>query len=393
MRRDDELELGRRLLAHLADGTTFEADRSWRNPVAAYLDPDQWRAEHTALFRGQPVAVALTAALRRPGDWVTFELPGLPLLVVRGDDGVARAFVNACRHRGVEVCQGPSGHDRKLVCPFHAWTYDTTGRLDVIPDAGAVTDLDPATLGLRPLPVAEELGLIWLLPDPAGPASPGDDAETQSPVARHLGPELAAELETIGLADHHLFRETIIPVEANWKLMYDTFLEFYHGVYAHRATLAHLLQRNLVHFDPVGHHWRMAAAKQSLRELATTPEADWDVLAHAVVSYDLFPNLAINLHGDHAAVYRIVPDSRRPDRCRWHFALLTPNELTTDKARRYFDRNFDYIVATGREDVAMAESTQRTLASGANDSLVYSRYEPVLTWFHQRVTAELARPA
>ncbi len=384
MRREDELALGRRLLQHRADGTTYVADASWRNPVTAYLDEARWRAEHTLLFRRHPIVVAPTAALRHPGDWATFDLPALPLVAVRGDDGIARVFVNACRHRGVELCHGPSGHDRRLVCPFHAWTYDTTGRLHLVPDEGAVPDLDPATLGLRALPAAEHLGLVWLLPEPAAP-----EPAAASTVTDHLGPALADELATIGLADHHLFRQTIIEVEANWKLMYDTFLEFYHGVYAHRVTLAHLLERNLVHFDPVGHHWRMAAAKKSVATLADTPEAEWDVLAHAVVSYDIFPNLAINLHGDHAAVYRIVPDPAHPGRCRWHFALLTPEPVTTDSARRYFDKNFDYIVATGREDVAMAESTQRTLASGANDSLVYSRFEPVLTWFHQRVAAAL----
>lgn len=389
MRREDELALGRRLLQYRADGTTYVADASWRNPVSAYLDETRWRAEHTLLFRRHPVAVAATAALRHPGDWATFDLPSLPLVTVRGEDGTARVFVNACRHRGVEVCQGPSGHDRRLVCPFHAWTYDTTGRLSAIPDAGAVPDLDPATLGLRCLPSAEHLGLVWLLPDGAAGIGGSPDSGGAAAVTDHLGPALADELATLGLADHHLFRETIIEVASNWKLMYDTFLEFYHGVYAHRVTLAHLLERNLVHFDRVGRHWRMAAAKKSLAVLADQPEEDWDVLAHAVVSYDIFPNLAINLHGDHAAVYRIVPDAIDPGRCRWHFALLTPEPVTSDKGRRYFDKNFDYIVSTGREDVAMAESTQRTLASGANDALVYSRFEPVLTWFHQRVVAAL----
>jgi phenylpropionate dioxygenase-like ring-hydroxylating dioxygenase large terminal subunit len=315
--------------------------------------------------------------LLRPGDWVAFELPELPVVAVRGDDGVARVFINACRHRGVEVCSGPSGHGRRLVCPFHAWTYDTRGRLDVIPDADAVTDLDRADLGLRELGAVEALGLIWLAPD-------GVDLDG------FLGPALVGELADLDLAHHHLFRSTTITIEANWKLMYDTFLEFYHGVYAHRVTLAHLLQRNLVHFDRIGEHWRMAAAKQSLATLADTDEAGWDVLAHAVVSYDIFPNLAVNLHGDHVALYRVVPDARRVDRCHWHFTMLTPEEPVTERARRYFDKNFGYIVGTGREDVAMAESTQRTLASGANESLVYSRYEPVLTWYHQRVADELA---
>ena len=376
MRRDDAVELGHRLVDYLSSGTTYVAEGSARNPVSAYLDEDQWRAERRVLFGARPIVVALSAELQRPGDWVTFDLPDRPLVVVRGDDGVARAFLNVCRHRGVQLCHGRAGHDRKLVCPFHAWTFDTSGALDVIPDREAVTDIDTSELALVELPVEETLGFVWLRPD-------GTD------IVEHLGGQLADELAGLGLADHHLFRSTVIPVESSWKLMYDTFLEFYHGVYAHKATLAHLLERNLVHFDRVGEHWRMAAAKKSVATLAETDEADWDVLAHVVLSYDIFPNLAVNLHGDHAAVYRLVPDQHRTDHCHWHFAMLTPEPVDTERAERYFTKNFDYIVRTGREDVAMAESTQRTLASGANDSLVYSRYEPVLAWYHERVRAAL----
>ena len=132
MRRADTIELGHKLLGYLESGTTYVADSVTRNPVTAYLDESQWRVEREVLFRRQPVVVAMTAQIREPGDWVTFELPDLPVLVVRGEDGVVRAFINACRHRGVAVCQQPQGHGRKLVCPFHAWTYDTAGVLDAI---------------------------------------------------------------------------------------------------------------------------------------------------------------------------------------------------------------------------------------------------------------------
>jgi phenylpropionate dioxygenase-like ring-hydroxylating dioxygenase large terminal subunit len=379
MHREDTVALGRQLLGYLESGTTYVSDHSARNPVSSYLDETQWRAEHTSVFRGQPVVVALSAELRQPGDWVTFQLPDLPVVVIRGEDGVARSFINACRHRGVHVCQEQSGHSRRLVCPFHAWTYDTSGRLDVIPDGEAVTDLDPSELGLAELETQELAGLVWLTPD-------------NTDLAGYLGTDLVRELTDIGLVGHHHFRSTIVQVESNWKLMYDTFLEFYHGVYAHKATLAHLLERNLVHFDQVGEHWRMAAAKKSVRSLAETSEDKWDVLSHVVLSYDVFPNLAVNLHGDHTAVYRIVPDSQRPDRCYWHFSMLVPDKPETERSREYFDKNFDYIVGTGHEDVAMAEATQQTLASGANDSLVYSRYEPVLAWHHQRI-ANTADPS
>ncbi|MDG2111074.1 MAG: aromatic ring-hydroxylating dioxygenase subunit alpha [Actinomycetota bacterium] len=377
MRRDAAVGLGRRLLDYLECGSTYVADEVVRNPVAAYLDEDQWRAERSVLFGGNPIVVAMSGELRHPGDWVTLELPDRPLVTVRGEDGVARVFVNACSHRGVELCHGRDGHGRRLVCPFHAWTYDTSGALANVPDAEAVSTVDAAEFALTELPSIEMLGLVWLAPN-------GVDVEA------HLGAELVAELDHLGLADHYHFRATTLPVASNWKLMYDTFLEFYHGVYAHQATLAQLMQRNLVHFDRVGEHWRMAAAKKSIATLADTDEADWDPLAHMVVSYDIFPNLAINLHGDHVAVYRLVPHQQRPDRCVWHFSMLTPEEPKTDKAIAYLDKNFDYIVATGREDVAMAESTQRTLASGANEALTYSRYEPVLGWYHRRVATQLA---
>jgi phenylpropionate dioxygenase-like ring-hydroxylating dioxygenase large terminal subunit len=224
------------------------------------------------------------------------------------------------------------------------------------------------------VPSVERLGLVWVqAPDLDG----------------YLGAGLVDELASYGLDGHHAFRSATLTVEANWKLFYETFLEFYHGVYLHRSTLAHLMQRNLVHFDRIGEHWRMAAAKQSIRAAAADDPTTWNVLEHAVVSYDIFPNLAINVHGDHAAVYRILPDRRRSDRCTWHFTMLTPEPVDPDsKAGRYFSKNFDYIVSTGHEDMAMAASAQRTLA--ATDRVLHGGFEPVLQWFHQRIAAETA---
>ncbi|MGE3356828.1 MAG: aromatic ring-hydroxylating dioxygenase subunit alpha [Acidimicrobiia bacterium] len=359
--------MGARLATYLLEGRTYSSGATVALPSSAYRDERRWAAERALLGGRVPTVVALSGELPHPGDFATFALPDLPTLTVRGDDGEARVFVNACRHRGVLLRDEPCGHTgRVLVCPFHAWSYRNDGTLNAIPDPSGFTDLDPAALGLVELPSIERHGMVWLLPD-----------EHSEPIDAAL----ADELDAYGLAGWRAFRSVAIEVPANWKLFYETFLEFYHGVYLHTSTLAHLMQRNLVHFDRIGRHWRMAAAKQSLRAVAGTDPASWSVLDHAVVSYDLFPNVALNVHGDHAAVYRILPGDR-VDRCVWHFTMLTPEPVDAgSKAERYFGRNFDYIVATGHEDVAMAASAQRTMA--ATERVLHGGFEPVLTDFHR----------
>ncbi len=383
MDHDARTALGAQLARHLADGSTYVTDSATTVASSAYTDTHRAQVERGPLLRRHPVVVALSGQLHAPGDFATFDLPGLPLLVLRGHDGMARVFVNACRHRGVQLTDAPCGNTgRALVCPFHAWSYRTDGRLGAIPDRAGFAGVDEADLHLRELPSAERLGFVWLLPDGADPATAVD---------RHLGTALAGELAGYGLDRHHAFRSVRIEVDSNWKLFYETFLEFYHGVYLHRSTLAHLMQRNLVHFDRVGEHWRMAAAKQSLRTVAGEDPATWDVAEHAVVSYDIFPNLAVNLHGDHAAVYRVLPDPGRVDRCWWHFTMLTADAVEPgSKAERYFAKNFEYIVSTGQEDMAMAASAQRTMA--ATDRVLHGGFEPVLQWFHHRLDADVANP-
>jgi len=384
MRQAARTELGARLAGYVTTGTTYVEGTTTALPADRYLDPARWRAERDRLWRRNPVVVALSGQVGEPGDVATFDLPDLPVLTVRGDDGRARVFVNACRHRGVRLVDGPCHAGRTLVCPFHAWSYRTDGRLAAIADRSGFAGVDEADLHLRVLPSVERHGFVWLLPD-----EPGTDQARAEAVDTYLGAGLADELASYGLAGHHAFRSATITVDANWKLFYETFLEFYHGVYLHRSTLAHLMQRNVVHFDRLGEHWRMAAAKQSIRTVAHDDPATWNVLDHAVVSYDVFPNLAVNVHGDHAAVYRIVPDDTTPGRCTWHVTMLTPDRIEPgSKAERYFGKNFDYIVATGHEDIAMAVSAQRTLP--AVERVLHGGFEPVLQWFHRRLDDQLA---
>lgn len=384
MKHETQVELSRHLLGYIADRTTFLSSDDERVAVTAFSDRDRFETEQELVLRTHPAVVGFGSQMAAPGDYTAATVAGVPVVVVRDDNGTLKAFINACRHRGTELVEeGVGSVTRAFTCPYHRWRYGLDGALVGIPDAAGFPDIQPEQVALAPLPVAEKFGLVWVVPTPAAPL----DLDT------YLGADMVDELNHYGFDAYHHFRSTTVDVHANWKLMYDTFLEFYHGAYLHPDTLAHLMAKNIVHFDRLGDHYRMVAAKKSIKELSDLPEQDWRLLDHAVVSYDIFPNLAVNHHGDHVAVYRVIPDGDRVDGSKWEFSMLTPEPVETDKAKAYFDQNFDYIVRTGTEDVAAAESMQRTLASGANKSMLYGRFEPGNAWFHRRLAATLAEPS
>lgn len=378
-----QVAIARKLLAWRGRNETQVAPPVMANPVAAFLDPDQFEAEKQSLFKELPIVVGLSARLAAPGDFLTNDDTGVPILVVRQESGELRAFINACRHRGTLLVGAARGQcERQFVCPYHNWSYGLDGALETIPQEFGFPALDKATRGLVSLGVAERFGLIWVLP------TPGRVLDLDG----YLGGPLCAELASYGFEVYHPFQVTRIPAAMNWKLLYDTFLEFYHASFTHAATLRHLMAPNLVHFEALGPHYRMVAAKRSIGELERQPEASWNLLDHAVVSYAIFPNLAINFHGDHVAFYRVFPDPNSIGESYWDFDMLTPGVLSDPKARRYFEKNFTYVVDTGAEDVEMGERIQRTLASGANEHVLFGGFEPILTWFHTEVARRAGGP-
>src|SRR4051812_19895872 len=105
MRKDTQIELLERLL-HAERGLPAPA-RDFRLDVGMYTSPEIARAERRVLFRSQPLVVAHASEIASPGDYVTLDVDDVPIAVVRGDDGIGRAFVNACRHRGTRLLTEP----------------------------------------------------------------------------------------------------------------------------------------------------------------------------------------------------------------------------------------------------------------------------------------------
>src|SRR5215469_1755760 len=149
MRHQDQVAELRKILTYLETRTTAMADEVYRNPVSDYTCAQQAALEREMFLRRGAINVGLSCLLPNPGDWMTHDYTGIPILLVRQPDGLLRAFLNVCRHRGARVVEGCGTGTGSFSCPYHGWTYAPDGKLLARPDERSFTEVDRTTSGLR----------------------------------------------------------------------------------------------------------------------------------------------------------------------------------------------------------------------------------------------------
>ncbi len=369
--QEDLKQLARRALQHQQMHTTDMTDSVMSMPVTAYTDPGRYQAERERMFKTLPLAMALSIELPEPGDYKTMYAMETPLLIVRGDDGVARAFLNVCRHRGARLCESETGNSRSFSCPYHAWVYDRQG--DLVSRYGSKTfgDVDASQLGLTSLACAETAGIIWVT---LGSAEPFD-------IDAWLG-DMAAKLETLELGSWHLYdkRELVGP---GWKVTMDGYLEIYHHNSVHGATVGQHTIGNLLVLDTYGPHQRLTLGRRSLGTLANEPEDKWQPLEHIRLVHNCFPNLSISgILGDHCLVSQVFPGPT-PETTRTVQMVLSAKKPESDSEIEA-TRNFSAMVlqAVKDEDYRLGMLIQEGITSGANEEFLYGRNEPAVQNYH-----------
>lgn len=377
MERQEELAVGRRLFGHIDGRTTDLADDMFRNKVIAYSCRDRARLERERLFRDHPVFMGLSTRLAKPGDYLTEDVAGMPVLLVRRADGSLKAFANVCRHRGAPVAQG-CGNARAFTCPYHAWTYDLSGKLLGTTDKVAFAGLDLAAHGLVPLPVAEKHGMMFVRPKPVQRGETG-----AIDVDAILG-AMAADMAALRLDTYPIFSTDRIAPRINWKFAVDTFLEGYHIPHLHRKTIGPYFIGNCGTFDGAGANGRMCVAKTSIEGIRALPEAERDYRRHVIVVYQLFPNTIVIWQVDHIEIWRAFPGRDEPGVCDVEMTIYRPAE--TDKPDAYWEKNRDIAIRTVmEEDFPLGERMQIGFESGATEEVIYGRNEPSLVHFHRSI--------
>lgn len=374
-----------RRLFELREGRTTAMSAAVRHqPAADYTDPRHLARELQVFFREHPLVVGLSADLRECGEYRAIEVAGVPVLLVRGEDGVVLAFLNSCRHRGSRVAEGAGSAARVFKCPYHAWCYDIGGRLLGQPLAqDAFAGESGADLGLVPLPVAEAGGLIMLAPSADAPEFDG---------TRHLA-GLAPELAGFDFADDFtLFAEQHHTVRANWKQPYETFLEAYHVFALHGTTLAKQIMSTPMLADFFGPHGRGLLMGRDTDKLLQLEESQWSIReSRANLVYWLFPNAILGLPmTGHAELWMVYPDPREPGVCHVHLKFYVPSSSVESRAP-FWQRMLDYtskIVL--EEDFKQQAAIHQALSSGSHPGLVFGRNEPALIHYHHGIDAALS---
>jgi phenylpropionate dioxygenase-like ring-hydroxylating dioxygenase large terminal subunit len=383
MQHAEQVSQSRKLLEFLDHRTTAMAGDVYRNPVADYVCREQAQRERLSLFRDYPLCMGLSCRLPNPGDFLTDDYSGMPILLVRDADGRLHALVNACPHRGARVAEGQGDGARVFTCPYHAWSYGLDGALRSRPEEASFEGFPREDCSLMRLPVVERHGMIWVLPNPDGTMD----------LDAHLA-GLDADLAAYDLGGYHHYETREMRRQMNWKLIIDTFLETYHISALHNESLWPLLHSNLTTFDAFGRNLRMIAARRSIEEMRAQPEAEWDLVRHSAIVNILFPNTVFIMQGDHLETWHVFPDGNDPDRAVMYISLYTPEPATTDSARRHWDRNFNLLMAVVRdEDFPLGEGIQAGFLAGARQEIVFGRNEPALQHYHRSIRDALTAAA
>jgi len=188
-----------------------------------YRDPRVLAVEERRLLRPSWQYVGPLECLSAPGDHIVGRLARVPVVVVRGDDGELRGFLNVCRHRGSLVAAA-DGSAPRLRCPYHAWTYNLDGTLRSAPQCGPEITAELGNLGLVPVRIATFGPFVFANASAAGGPS----------LAEVVG-DLAAVLAGVGLDLDGLRRRQRFgyTLPANWKIHLENYLECYHCPVAH----------------------------------------------------------------------------------------------------------------------------------------------------------------
>ena len=383
MDRQGQIKLLKRLLHYVETKTTSLAESPWRNDVAVYADPAHFRREQQILFRRHPLLMGFASDWSSPGSFNTDNYAGVPILIARGRDGKLRAFLNVCRHRGAKVAQG-CGRARVFACPYHAWTYDLSGKVIGIPDERCFPEVRAERPSLAELPLCEKHGLVWVIPSPAADGSSDFDID---PWLGGLGPELAS----YGFESWVFFDKRAIPETMNWKILVDTFHEGYHIGFLHRKSLDSILHGNVADFEAFGRNHRLTFPRKKLERLKAEPEESWDLMWNTTLIYSLFPNTILMIQGDHVELSRIFPCEDRVDRAVMELALYVPRAPGSQEERTHWEKNMQLVldVVTG-EDFPAGRSIQIGLTSGAQAHTVFGRNEPAMIHYHQSMRAALS---
>ncbi|QNO28402.1 aromatic ring-hydroxylating dioxygenase subunit alpha [Sphingopyxis sp. OPL5] len=368
----------RRIVDHLENGTTDMAADSIEVPAAHFTDADHL-ARELEVFRRQPLAAATSMEIPEPGSFVTRDILGVPLLIVRQKDGSVAVFRNMCRHRGGKVEQGEKGKKPFFVCAYHGWSFKGDGSLRGIPFEEQYGTLDKGCRNLFAVEAEERHGLVWI----KLPQAPQD-----MPIADYLG-EADERLAAYDIDKLVVFMDQKIDLDINWKLVMDGAIDVLHPQFLHAEGVGKLIQTGAAVWLDLGRHGQSYSARKRLaRKLkAGEPiEGGWRYLTGNLM---IFPNMSVIPTPDHIEHWTVWPHLTDPGKCHVHIRFLTDPAKLTDEVAERINRSWEILrQAATEEDFPMEEMIQANAAALPTTGFLYGANEVPTQHLHLQMARE-----
>ncbi len=401
---------------------TKSVDQSWTEqypelgtgpvPVEPCISPEYFELERDRVFRRVWLNVCREEEIPSAGDYLVKDIAvcGASAIVVRGKDGVIRAFHNVCRHRGNKLAwpsdNGAKSSCRAFTCKFHGWTFQLDGRLTGVPDEASFFDFDKADHGMLPIHVDTWQGFVFIHLAPHPPQTLTD----------YLG-ELGERLQGYPFAEFPVCDSYRMEANVNWKVAVDAFQEFYHVAFIHQRSVgdavkgvdnpfSHPLMMKLYGYHRTFSGYANPAYQPNPIEVAAfkagmsivdfsqslaLPEGA-NPTKSPTWSFDVnvyFPNFFVDVFAGSYFTYHFWPLA--VDRTIIEARLYTK---TADKAAGRFVREQSKIALRDSllEDYGSLKSTQQALNTGALTHFVFQDNELLLRHGHHVIDTLVKQP-
>jgi choline monooxygenase len=349
-------------------------------PSSWYTDENFYQLEMRTVFANSWQIACRADQVVNPGQYVTSEVAGEPIVVVRGDDNMVRGFFNVCRHHAAAVMTEPHGTANHLRCPYHGWTYSLEGELKGTPDFSGVCNFDRSANSLVPVETAVWENWVFVSMGNGGQgASPNDSPSLED----FLGVDLVEQIRPLNLENLHWMERRHYSFDCNWKVFVDNYLDGgYHVPHLHKGLDSVLDYSNYT----IENGERFCLQSSPLVTEGAEAETGAVRKGDRALYYWIHPNFMINWYSGVMDTNLVIP--RGVDKTEVIFDFYFPD--VSAAARERNQASIDVGQRIQDEDVAICKSVQRGLNSRAyNAGRLSVRREAGEHLFHRLLYADL----
>lgn len=360
---------------------TLPLEQAFTLPPAAYVSAAVYEAELARVLRRSWTPLARVDQLPEPGDYIALDFLGQPVVAVRGEDGEIRVMSNVCLHRAAPLAEG-QGRRKLFTCPYHAWSYDTAGRLVRAPLMDGAEGFSEAGCRLPQIRVEIWQGFVMANLDP--------DAAPFAPQVQGLADYFAA----FDMAGMVVARTLEFDSGWNWKVLVENFMEAYHHIATHSTTFEpvfHAADSKVPDNDGPWSILHMPAAGTGPREEPTLVQglADWQ--QRDLFAATAFPHFMVALHGNGMAWYQVFPTAA--DRLTLKIHICVPAfAMALPEIEAILDASEQFTNHIHQEDIAANDAVWTGLTAPMTTQGRLSPLERSIWQMNQWWVAAMTRP-